>query len=113
MQIQQVVLNLLRNGMEAMRSTECQHGNTIVLSVRLTGIDTIEIAVIDSGGGISDEVAKDIFTPFSTTKNSGMGLGLAISQSIVTVHGGSISFENNSAGGATFSFTLAAVKQEN
>lgn len=110
-QIQQVLLNLLRNGMEAMQSNECQGGDTIVLSARLWGIDTVEIMVADSGGGISDKVAKELFTPFSTTKKSGMGMGLAISQSIVTAHGGHISYENNSIGGATFSFTLPAAKE--
>lgn len=110
-QIQQVALNLLRNGMEAMRSDGNQGGNTIAIQTRLADPDTIEIAVTDSGCGVSDEAAKGLFTPFSTTKESGMGMGLSISQAIVTAHGGQIGFVNNASGGATFFFTLPAARK--
>ncbi len=110
-QIQQVALNLLRNGMEAMQSEGSQGGNTIQLTTRLAEPDTIEIAVIDCGCGVPDEAAMGLFTPFSTTKETGMGLGLSISLAIVTAHGGQLGFVNNEAGGATFSFTLPAARQ--
>lgn len=110
-QIQQVALNLLRNGMEAMRSDGCRRGNTIGIKTRLADDSLVEIAVTDSGCGISDAAAEGLFTPFSTTKDTGMGMGLSISQAIVTAHGGQIMFENNSTGGATFSFTLPAAMQ--
>ena len=64
------------------------------------------ISVIDHGAGISEEAAKQLFDPFYTTKSSGMGMGLAICQTIVTAHGGEISCANNEEGGATFTLTL-------
>ncbi len=105
-QIQQVALNLLRNGMEAMRSIDCRNGNTITLQTKLRQDGDIEVVVVDSGCGVTEEVAGKIFTPFSTTKDSGMGMGLSLSRNIVTAHGGQLAFQNNKAGGATFYFTL-------
>lgn len=105
-QIQQVALNLLRNGMEAMRSIDCAAGNTIVLKTDLREDGDIEIAVIDSGCGVSDDVAEKIFTPFSSTKDTGMGMGLSLSRTIVTAHGGQLAYKNNDKRGATFFFTL-------
>ncbi|GAA4082238.1 PAS domain S-box protein [Zhongshania borealis] len=110
-QIQQVALNLLRNGMEAMRSVNCHSGNTIKIQTKSTTDGNIEVAVSDSGGGVSSMVAKNLFTPFSTTKESGMGLGLSISRAIVVAHGGQLGYYNNEIGGATFSFTLPAATQ--
>ncbi|RBW48065.1 PAS domain S-box protein [Marinobacter sp. F3R11] len=110
-QIQQVALNLLRNGMEAMRAENCRHGNVIRLQTRLLEADTVEVAVIDSGGGVADAIVDSIFTPFSTTKTSGMGIGLSISKSIVTAHGGHINYENRERFGAIFSFTLPLALQ--
>ncbi|MEM7020554.1 MAG: ATP-binding protein, partial [Pseudomonadota bacterium] len=107
-QIQQVVLNLLRNGMEAMQSVECAHGRIIKLQVSLCGDGDIEIAVIDSGCGVSEDVAETLFMPFSTSKRSGMGMGLSICRAIVSAHGGQLSFHNNDTNGATFYFTLPA-----
>ncbi|MCH8099011.1 MAG: PAS domain S-box protein [Proteobacteria bacterium] len=111
-QIQQVVLNLLRNGMEAMRSVDCRDGNSIRLQTQLCDDGDVEVAVIDKGCGVSEEVAKSLFTPFSTTKESGMGMGLSISRAIVIAHGGHLDFYNNDSGGATFFFTLPAAKQK-
>ena len=108
-QIQQVALNLLRNGMEAMRSVDCRDGNTIRLQTRLLGNGDVEVAVIDKGCGVSAAVAEILFTPFSTTKESGMGMGLSISRAIVTAHGGHLDFHNNDSGGATFFFSLPAL----
>jgi two-component system sensor kinase FixL len=111
-QIQQVVLNLLRNGMEAMRSVDCRDGNSIRLQTQFGDDGDVEVAVIDKGCGVSEEVAKKLFTPFSTTKESGMGMGLSISRAIVIAHGGQLDFYNNDTGGATFFFTLPAANQK-
>ncbi len=111
-QIQQVALNLLRNGMEAMQSIDCRNGNTIGIRTQLRDDGSVEVAVIDKGGGVPKEAAEKLFAPFSTTKKSGMGMGLSISRAIVTAHGGNLNFRNNSDGGATFFFTLPPAAQE-
>ena len=72
----------------------------------------VEIAVSDRGCGVSEPDADRLFTPFSTTKSSGMGMGLSISQAIVRAHGGSIGYRSNDGGGTTFWFTLPAAKRE-
>ncbi|MCP4765762.1 MAG: PAS domain S-box protein [Gammaproteobacteria bacterium] len=104
-QIQQVILNLLRNGMESMRTNRCKAGSKIVLQARATPAH-LRISIIDGGTGVSRKLEKQLFQPFATTKESGMGLGLSISRSIVAAHGGEIEFSNNKNGGATFSFGL-------
>jgi len=111
-QIQQVALNLLRNGMEAMRSIDSAGGNTITVATSRRDNGDVEVRVVDSGCGVSDEVAARLFTPFSTTKDSGMGMGLSLSRTIVMAHGGQLAFSNNAAGGATFYFTLPPAKTE-
>lgn len=105
-QIQQVALNLLRNGMEAMQSVNCENGNAIGLKSRLSEDGNIEVAVIDRGSGVSEDAKDVLFAPFATTKKSGMGMGLSISRAIITAHGGRLDFFNNEKGGATFYFTL-------
>lgn len=104
-QIEQVILNLLRNGMESMESVNCRHGNQIVLSTRCNS-DTVTISVSDSGPGVSAKAAELLFQPFKSTKQMGMGIGLTICQSIVQAHGGELGFTNNEEHGATFRFTL-------
>jgi two-component system sensor kinase FixL len=104
-QIQQVILNLLRNGMESMRTNHCKPGSKIVLQARATPLE-LRISIVDGGIGVSRKLEKQLYQPFTTTKESGMGLGLTISRSIVAAHGGQIEFSNNKAGGATFSFAL-------
>lgn len=111
-QIQQVALNLLRNGMEAMAADGSCEGRAIAVQTRLRRGNEIEISVSDKGCGVPQEYADRLFTPFSTTKESGMGMGLSISQAIVRAHGGTIDFRNNDAGGTTFWFTLPAVDGE-
>jgi two-component system sensor kinase FixL len=111
-QIQQVALNLLRNGMESMQSVDYRDGHTIKIQSRLGDEGDVEIAVIDKGSGVSSEVADKIFTPFETTKQSGMGMGLSISRSIIIAHGGHLDFYNNENGGTTFFFTLPAAEEE-
>ena len=104
-QIQQVILNLLRNGMESMRANRCKPGSKIVLQAKTTPTQ-VRISIIDGGTGVSRTQEKRLYQPFVTSKESGMGLGLSISRSIIAAHGSQIEFKNNKAGGATFSFGL-------
>jgi two-component system, LuxR family, sensor kinase FixL len=108
-QIQQVLINLMRNAMEAMRTSNLRE-----LTVRTEPAGAGEIAVVveDSGPGIADDVALQLFKPFVTSKPGGMGVGLSISKRIVEAHGGEISVSRNAAGGATFRFTLPAIEEE-
>ena len=104
-QIQQVILNLLRNGMESMRANGCRPGSKIVLQANAMS-DRVTISIIDCGQGISGRRAGKLYQPFTSTKESGMGLGLSISRSIIAAHGGRLDFRNNRDGGATFYFSL-------
>jgi two-component system sensor kinase FixL len=110
-QVQQVALNLLRNAMEAMADSDAE---SRIVSIRTDtrGDGQIEISVSDKGCGVPESDADKLFTPFSTTKSSGMGMGLSISQAIVRAHGGSIGFRNDDGGGTTFWFTLPAANKE-
>tara|TARA_R110000803_G_scaffold103287_3_gene171417 strand:+ start:20582 stop:22978 length:2397 start_codon:yes stop_codon:yes gene_type:complete len=103
-QIQQVVLNLLRNGMEAMQSIESD--TTIELKIKLNMDKYLEISVTDTGAGLPEEMRETLFKPFSSTKQNGTGIGLSISKSIVEEHGGHIHFHDNKPTGAIFMFTL-------
>ena len=109
-QIQQVILNLIRNGIDAMLNLD-QNNEGISVSVTMSKDAKIEIAVTDRGHGISEEAEKKLFQPFFTTKSSGLGLGLAICQSIVTSHGGVLSFARNPSGGTTFHFSLPVTSE--
>ena len=111
-QIQQVALNLLRNGMEAMLPAQSVKERVVTISTRLAEDGQIHVTVRDNGPGVQNDCIDKLFTPFSTTKKSGMGMGLSISQAIVRAHGGRIDFRNNDGHGATFWFTLPAARQE-
>jgi len=107
-QIQQVILNLIRNGIDAMMDTDhVEEG--ISVSVDNFKKDQVKFAVTDHGGGITKEAEENIFQPFFTTKSSGMGLGLAICRSIIESHGGVLGFTKNPSGGTTFHFTLPVI----
>jgi PAS domain S-box-containing protein len=103
-QIQQVLLNLVRNGIDAVLETKGTPREIIVRTGR-DGPD-VEVAVIDRAGGIPDEVALHLFNPFYTTKASGTGLGLAISRSIIRAHRGKLGHRPTPGGGTTFHFSL-------
>ena len=105
-QIEQVILNLLHNAIEAMFSGG---DNTRILRVSslYTGGDTIQVTVSDTGPGLDAAAADKIFDTFFTTRKDGMGLGLAISRSIVEAHGGQLRADSTPGVGATFYFTLA------
>lgn len=109
-QIQQVLINLLRNAMEAMR--RCERRELLVRISAASEPGLVEIEVSDTGPGLSDDVAQQLFKPFVTTKPGGMGVGLSISKRIVEAHGGTIVMERNGQGGATFRFTVPAIDQE-
>ena len=100
-QIQQVLVNLMRNGIEAMDSTA--DARVLGLRVRRMG-DVVQTEISDRGPGV--EFPDKIFEPFFTTKEHGMGMGLAICRSIVESHGGRLWAEKNEPHGATFIFTL-------
>jgi len=103
-QVQQVLFNLLRNAMEAMEHSARRE---IVITSAACGPGMVEIAVADTGPGLAPEVRANLFRPFVTTKDSGMGVGLSICRSIVETHGGRLWAEENPGGGAVFRFTLA------
>jgi two-component system sensor kinase FixL len=107
-QIQQVVLNLLRNAIEAMEKSDRRE--LTVSSRREDDLATVSIA--DTGSGISEEVAAHLFQPFITSKAQGMGVGLSISRTIIEAHGGQIAAEPNPGGGTVFRFTLRSVSKE-
>lgn len=108
-QIQQVLLNLIRNAIEAMEQSPRRE---LLIASRGRGEDILEIAVSDTGPGISPEIAAQLFQPFVTTKRYGMGVGLSISRSIIENHGGQIVVEPNSGGGTVFRFTIPGVTKE-
>jgi PAS domain S-box-containing protein len=104
-QIQQVLVNLIRNSLEAMSQSQRRE---LVVTTILRDQKNIEISVADSGPGLAPEVAGSLFQPFISTKRSGMGLGLSICRTIVEAHGGQLWAEPNPIGGTIFRFSLAA-----
>lgn len=101
-QVQQVVLNLIRNAMDAMDDAPERR-----LTIRVSAeADMARISVADTGGGIGSDTAEHLFQPFMTTKRNGMGVGLSISRTIIEAHGGRIWFEAVAGGGTIFHFTL-------
>jgi two-component system sensor kinase FixL len=104
-QIEQVLVNLLRNALDAMETASTE-GRSITIAARRKGNHAIEVSVADSGPGVADEVTDTIFEPFVTTKTKGMGMGLSISRSIIESHGGRLRTARSAGSGATFIFDL-------
>lgn len=108
-QIQQVILNLMRNAVDAMQDTAPDQ-RIISIRAKLTAPHQIRLEVRDAGSGVSKEAATEVFNTFFTTKDSGMGMGLAICRTIIRSHGGELGFRNNDPvrtdKGATFFFTI-------
>jgi len=109
-QLQQVVLNLVLNGLEAMREPHAG-ARTLVIRTARDGVAALRVTVQDSGPGIAPKDLGHIFEPLYTTKTEGLGMGLAIVRTIVNAHGGGVGVENNPEGGASLRFTLP-VNQE-
>jgi signal transduction histidine kinase len=107
LQIEQVLLNLLRNSIEAIADAKQSHGS-ILIEASLAG-DFVEICVRDTGSGFPPDLLDNPFLPFSSTKAEGLGFGLPLCKSIVEVHGGRIWLDENSQGAAVH-FTLPVVK---
>jgi two-component system sensor kinase FixL len=107
-QIQQVLVNLFRNALEAMAHSPRRE---LVASNVLVADETIEVTVSDTGHGFHDDVKPNLFQTLHDEK-TGMGVGLSISRSIIEAHGGQMWAESNDSGGATFRFTLPAALAE-
>ena len=106
-QLQQVLLNLIVNGCDAMAEVEPSDRRLLVRTELLDGKD-VRVSVTDQGCGIPPEKMEHIFQPFFTTKTQGMGMGLAICRTIITAHGGRLWATNNAKRGAAVQFTLPA-----
>jgi signal transduction histidine kinase len=102
-QVEQVILNLLRNGLEAMSGDESDGDELLVETLAVGRL--VELRVHDTGPGVPAEVADRIFNAFFTTKKSGLGMGLSISRSIIEDHAGQLWVRSNAKRGATFGFT--------
>ena len=103
-QIEQVLINLLNNAIDAMKSTPLLKREIIIQS--RYDKETIQVKVFDRGTGLPNNMRSDVFEPFFSTKNEGMGMGLSISRSIMESHNGSLNAEQRELGGSIFSFTL-------
>ena len=110
-QIQQVILNLILNSTEALMHAKVKSGLIVLKSHEEDG-QFITLSVRDNGPGIGTQAMEHLFDPFYTTKKEGLGMGLAISRSIIEEHGGRLWAENNQDGGATFYFTVPIIKKE-
>ena len=112
-QIQQVILNLIRNAMDAMENVPSGE-NVVTIESNSDDDNHVRVSISDQGIGLTEEIAEKIFDSFFTTRDAGTGLGLSISRSIITAHGGVIDYSPNQEGGVSFYFTLpAAVETEN
>jgi two-component system sensor kinase FixL len=104
-QIQQVLVNLMRNAAEALTDAPVRR---LTVSTRRLDVHTVEIEIADSGPGLSPDIEDQLFQPFVTTKVTGMGVGLSLCRNIIEAHGGRIAAQNGPEGGAVFCFTLPA-----
>ncbi|WP_087149272.1 PAS domain-containing sensor histidine kinase [Pararhizobium antarcticum] len=108
-QIQQVLINLMRNAIEAMNQAT---NKELIVRTQPSGPGEIAVTVEDTGSGIPEEIAAQLFKPFTTTKPGGMGIGLSISKRIVEAHGGTMTVSHTASGGASFRFTLPSYDEE-
>jgi two-component system sensor kinase FixL len=109
-QVQQVLLNLIRNAMEAMAETTRRE---LLVATACAGCTMVRVSVTDTGSGIAPEILSQLFRPFVSSKAHGMGVGLSVSRTIIEAHGGRLWAEPNPGGGTIFSFTLRTVEAGN
>ncbi|MGZ5988434.1 MAG: two-component system sensor histidine kinase NtrB [Rhizomicrobium sp.] len=102
-QIQQVLINLMKNAVEAMEGSDRRE---LTVTINRVAPDLVQVSVADTGPGISDDMTEKLFQPFVTTKAAGMGMGLSICRGIIEAHGGRLWLESNPGGGATFRFNV-------
>lgn len=112
-QIEQVIINLIRNSIEALQSSPAKQQRQLTIHSRLTLNNGIQVRIKDNGPGLDKDQQQKILTPFYTTKANGMGMGLSISRSLVEAHEGSLHFNSKPEKGATFYFTLPIRKKSN
>jgi C4-dicarboxylate-specific signal transduction histidine kinase len=110
-QIEQVLLNLIRNSIDALKDMPQKIQRQILIQTSLKNLNEIEVKVNDNGSGIDDAQKEKILTPFFTTKSTGMGMGLSISRSIIEAHQGIFEFKSKPEEGTTFYFTLPVKKK--
>ena len=106
-QIEQVLINLIRNSIDAIRDTGISDGQVNIVS-RLTAEDSIDVSVADNGPGIDPAVAGKLFEPYQTSKETGMGMGLSISRSVIKAHDGKLWADEQRQQGAWFCMSLPA-----
>ena len=109
-QIEQVIMNLILNGTEAMISSE--HIRKLIISTKEYDVQNVSVSVRDYGMGFDPENIDRIFEPFYTNKPGGLGIGLSVVRSIIDAHGGRLWAENNPGRGATFYFTVPTIRQK-
>src|SRR5262249_15556415 len=105
-QLEQVVLNLVRNAVEAITGAGQSEGHVRVVAREQIAPPRVEIGVLDSGPGVEDQLANRLFDPPATSKHDGLGLGLSISTSIVEAHGGRLWLQSREAGATEFRFSV-------
>ncbi|WP_235187671.1 ABC transporter substrate-binding protein [Methylobacter tundripaludum] len=109
-QIEQVIINLIRNSVDALKNLPEKQQRQLTISSRLTLNNDIQVKVKDNGAGIDEDQKQKILTPFYTTKADGMGMGLSITRSLVEAHEGTLNFNSKAGKGTTFYFTLPTEK---
>jgi len=110
-QLQQVLLNLTRNAVEAMNVCDPET-RRLLIRTQVLSEEEVELAVQDTGPGVPDDLLEQLFEPFFTTKAEGMGLGLSLSRSIIEAHGGALRYDSAAGSGGTFRIGLPTAPEE-